>query len=141
MIETGEQFDNKIVYMTGTIEKPVVTRVLEIDADNETDVDVERRKIYEAERRGIQPTVGGIRRFYYPTDYGYRQYQQRSDYKIEYNNNQLGTERGRGGKTTRGVKEILFDEEGNEISRKYSRIIGSGCKVLPFEGRDARVSK
>ena len=34
----------------------------------------------------------------------------------------------------------------DELARKYedriySRIIGSGCKVLPFEGRDARVSK
>lgn len=34
----------------------------------------------------------------------------------------------------------------DELARKYedriySRIIGSGCKVLPFEGKDARVSK
>jgi DNA replication protein DnaC len=34
----------------------------------------------------------------------------------------------------------------DELARKYedriySRIIGSGCKVLPFEGHDARVSK
>ena len=36
MIVIGENVDNKIAYMTGEIDMPVITRVLEIDEYNET---------------------------------------------------------------------------------------------------------
>ena len=121
MIAIGEKVDNKIAYMKGTIDTPAITRVLEIDLDNETDLDVERRNIYAAERAGIQRQAGEIFTLYTSADYGYQQYEKRSGTKSSRDNNQFRTERGRGSSKASRVKEILFDDNGNEVSRKYSR--------------------
>ena len=60
MIAVGDNVDNKIAYMTGTIESPVITRILEIDEKNETQLDELRRETYALERRGIQQEAGGV---------------------------------------------------------------------------------
>ena len=121
MIAIGEDVDNKIAYMKGSVEAPVITRVLEIDEYNETKLDETRRETYALEKRGIQQEVGGI--FYAYTSASFRRsdYQQRSGIQGKRYNNELGTERGRSSKTAQRAKEILFDDEGNKISRKYSR--------------------
>ena len=65
----SEGVNNTIVYCKGTIAKPIITRVVKINADNETDADIERRDLYDCERRGIQPTNRTIFKFYNATDY------------------------------------------------------------------------
>ena len=121
MIAIGEDVDNKIAYMTGEIDNSVITRVLEIDEYNETKLDEKRRNVYEAGRRVIQPPSSGVYRFHYSTDYRYRRNKQGSRFESERYNDGLGANRGRGGKTTSRVKEILFDDDGNEISRSYRK--------------------
>lgn len=59
----------KIVYASGTIEKPVITRVLEINLSNETKLSEARRDTYEIERRGIQQETGGVFRRYDYSDF------------------------------------------------------------------------
>lgn len=46
--------ERKIVFAKGTIDDPIITRVVEIDFDGETDIDEARGEIYEIEGRGIQ---------------------------------------------------------------------------------------
>ena len=38
MISIGEQVENKIAYMKGTIDDPIITRIVEIDEYNETEL-------------------------------------------------------------------------------------------------------
>ena len=120
MIAIGEDVDNKIAYMRGEIDAPVITRILEIEEYNETRLDEIRRRVYATERTGIQRQTGGLFTLHTSTDSGFRYDQQGSDIQSQRYNDQLGTERGRSRKTTSRVKEILFDDEGNEISRSYS---------------------
>ena len=120
MIAIGENVDNKIAYMTGDIDSPVITRILEIDEYNETKLDEIRRRVYATERTGVQRQTGGLFTLHTSTDSRIRYDQQRSDLQSQRYNDQFGTERGRSSKTTSRVKEILFDDEGNEISRSYS---------------------
>ena len=67
----NEGINNKIVYAKGTISKPIITRIVKINVDNETDADSERRFLYDCEWRGIQPTNSTIFGCYYATDYGF----------------------------------------------------------------------
>jgi len=106
---------------TEVIEEPTVTRILKIDKYNETKLDELRRETYALERRGIQQEVGGIFHTYTATSFGRSGYQSRSSVQSQRYNDELGVERGRGGKTTSRVKEILFDDDGNEISRSYRK--------------------
>ncbi|MBQ8414414.1 MAG: hypothetical protein IJX58_04125 [Clostridia bacterium] len=130
MIAVGDKIDNKIAYMTGTIDNPVITRIMEINLDNETELDFERRKIYDAERRGIQPKAGQLFKFYHSTDYGYRQQWQGSNVENNRNNSKLGIIGGRSSKTTSRIKEILFDDDGNVVSEtRYSYKTPAESKV------------
>ncbi len=105
MIAIGEDVDNKIAYMKGEIDSPVITHILEINLQDETSIDEKRRNVYEAERRGIQPPSSEIFRFHYPIDYGYGRNQQRGGFESKRYNDQFGSERGRGSKTAPRVKE------------------------------------
>jgi len=121
MIAIGENVENKIAYMTGEIDNPVITRVLEIDEYNETKLDEIRRNIYAFERSGIQRQTGGLFTLYTAANFGNNVNAKRSGLQISRYNDQFGTERGRGSKTAPRVKEYLFDENGQVISEKYSR--------------------
>ena len=114
-----EGINNTIVYAKGSIESPEITRVLDIDEYEETILDQWRRELYATERRGIQQEAGGIFRFHYPANRGFERYRQRNSTKENRNNSQLGVRRGGSGKETRRLKEVRFDEDGNEISRTY----------------------
>lgn len=52
-----EGVDNVLVFAKGTISNPVITSVIEINADNETDLSLIREYIYERERAGIQTEI------------------------------------------------------------------------------------
>ncbi|MBE6691094.1 MAG: hypothetical protein E7590_07440, partial [Ruminococcaceae bacterium] len=105
--------DNIIVYAKGSIESPQVSRILKIDLDNETDLDRERRKIYVTARRGLQPTSGGVFRFYASTDFGRGLYEQGKRHQEWQNNGQFGTDRGRGRRTTDRIKEFKVNDDGS----------------------------
>ncbi len=117
MIAVGEDVDNKIAYMQGEIDNPIITRVLTIDEYDETEIDKARRNIYDLERRGIQQETKGVFRLYRKTDFGSYATYERNVKENERNNIQLGADRGTGSRTAQKVKEILFDDEGNEVSR------------------------
>ena len=119
MIAIGEDVNNKIAYMKGTIADPVITRVLEIDEYNETKLDEKRRETYALEGRGIQRKTGGIFHVNTSASFGGTEHQQRSSRQGERHNNQLNSQRSGSGKTAYRF-EAKFDDDGNEVSRKYS---------------------
>jgi len=95
MIAIGDNVDNKIAYMKGKIDSPVITRILEIDEINETALSRKRSEIYATEWRGIQQTTQGIFRRYDSSDFGYKQrLHQGISTKNDGHNNQLGANRG-----------------------------------------------
>ena len=74
MIEAYDAYDNEsvadvIVFASGTVESPNITKIVKIDLVYETDIETKRRLLYEIERRGIQQEVGELFRFYYKTDF------------------------------------------------------------------------
>ena len=87
-----EGVKNKIVFAKGTMAYPKITRIIEIDADNETDLTKIRSELYGAERQGIRSQNSGIFKVYSSTDYGYQSYQQRSGNGETKDNLQLGAD-------------------------------------------------
>ena len=74
--KTFEGVNNTIVYAKGTIDKPIITRILQIDEYEETILAKRRKEINVFERRGIRTKTGGIYRLHTPTDYGFELYKQ-----------------------------------------------------------------
>ena len=122
MIAVGDLVDNKIVYMSGKIDSPVITRVLEIDEYDETKLDKLRRETYALERRGIQQKAGGVFNTYFGTSFGSPHFEQRGGTQSQRYNNKLGIVGGGSGETASKIKEILFGDEGNVSEKtKFSR--------------------
>ena len=132
-----EGINNVIVYATGSIETPQVSRVLEIDFDNETDLDRERRKIYDAERRGLQPASGGVFRLHNATDFGRGFHEQGKRYQEQRNNSQLGIDRGAGGS---GVAEAERGQV-SDTARTDSRLIPPATVPVRYEYVDITGNK
>ena len=98
-----EGVKNKIVFAKGEIESPEITRIVKIAKYNETQLDEVRRDLYETERAGIQQQTEGIFKVY--TRFDFKSYgnaggglRQGQGY-----NNQLGTNRGTGGRTSKAT--------------------------------------
>ena len=108
--------ENVIVYAKGTIDSPIITKVLRIDLYEESKtLDRRRREYYDAGRRGLQPKAGELCRFNYRTDaVSYEQYERN-----QFANNRHNGKFGINGETSSGKasqsKEIGRTEEGHII--------------------------
>ena len=135
MIAIGEDIDNKIAYMTGDIDNPVITRVLEIDEYNETKLDEIRRRVYATERTGIQRQAGGLFTLHTSTDSRFRYDQQRSDLQSQRYNDQFGTKRGTGSGTTqkaqRGIQGPYL-----KVVHTFTDITGRKRNVLKVSSNE-----
>ena len=99
-----EGIENTIIFASGTIDNPVISSVIKIDADNETKLSELRRIIYEAERRGIQQKTEGIFRRYDSSDYANARTGKSGLVRGNGYNNKLGANRRRGsGKNKKSV--------------------------------------
>ena len=140
MYGVNEGVKNKIVFAKGTIADPEITRIIEIDADNETDLTKIRSELYGAERQGIRSQNSGIFKVYSTTDYGYQSYQQRSGNGETKDNLQLGADRRTGSGATPKVKEYLFDDEGNIVSKTIRHKSRSTVTSGQYEQMKANLS-
>lgn len=125
-----EGVKRKIVFVRGTIEEPIITRIVEIDADNETELSEERKHIYEAERQGVRTKTIGI--FQVNTRFDYADFADfsRNIGSSARNNNQLGINRGTSGSGTQkaesGVRNTVAPiaqtfKDANGKNRKVRR--------------------
>ncbi len=114
MISVGEPLENKIVYMKGTIDSPVITLVLKIDLDNETELAYERRQVYVYGHRGIHPKTASIFRRYNPSDVGYNLWaQQRKNSEGNRNYSRSGID-GTGNRSkTKRITRFRVNEDGS----------------------------
>ena len=71
-----EGVNNVLVFAKGTIDKPIITSIIEIYGYNETEIDRVRRRIYDSERRGVQQKAGELFGRYYSYDFEFRPVQQ-----------------------------------------------------------------
>ena len=147
MIAIGDSVENKIAYMTGKIDNPVITRVLEIDEFDETKLDELRRETYALERRGIQRKTGGVFNVYSAASFRGSSSEQRSGIQSQRYNDRLGAERGAGSRKASRIKEIRFGEDGEVIdeirySLKQNEAIGKQHgRVRVFTGRMSETAR
>ena len=107
-----EGIQNVVVYAKGTLDNPVITAVIEIDADNETDLSEIRRFLYETERRGIKQETDGVFRRYDAADFGRNETGQNGFRQGTGYSNRFGTERGTSGRKTKGTVSYRTTKEG-----------------------------
>ena len=125
MIEAYNYYDpmsaaDVVVFAKGTIESPIVTRIVKIKQTDQIDIDEKRSELYAAERKGIRREAGEIFVCYNQFDFiGERVDNRNSSEGIGYNN-RLDAERSRGsGKAERAVR-VRFDEDNQTISTTYA---------------------
>lgn len=136
MIAIGEDVNNKIAYMTGTIDNPVITRVLEIYEYNETKLDEKRRETYALEGRGIQRKAGGIFHVNTSASFGGAEHQQRKSKQSERHNDQLNSQRSRSEIKTNPITRAKVNEEENTVTYTYR----NGETVTYSSPEEAKVS-
>ena len=103
MIPVSDEYDavwkgveRKIVFAKGTIDNPIITRVLEIDLYDVNEISEKRSEIYALERAGLRQKTCGVFTIYTPADVAdYADYKRKSGENVG-NHDQLRTNR-RGG--------------------------------------------
>lgn len=77
MIAVGKDgIDNKVVFTDGDYNKPSINMVVEIQADNETDLAILRELLYEREEQGISQQVENLFKYNINRDFKYNEYAQ-----------------------------------------------------------------
>ena len=115
----NKYYENKIAYMKGTIRNPIITRIVEIDEYNETELAQIRSDLYEAERQGIRQTSGGIFVQHTFANFQNNVTTKRNVISKSRHNYQLGTQRGRSSKKTKRAVRFTDNEDGT-ITTYYS---------------------
>ncbi|MBQ4317424.1 MAG: hypothetical protein IJC20_04155, partial [Clostridia bacterium] len=134
MISIGDKVENKIAYMKGTIDNPIITRIVEIDEYDETNLAEIRRHLYETERRGIEQKTRGIFRRYDLSDFGMYEPSKRGVSEMPRHNNKLRTKRGRGSQNAQGITGIRVNDNGT-----YTTVYSDGTEKVThykFSTRD-----
>ena len=125
MIDVYDAYDSSgvtdvIVFASGTIESPNVTKIVKIDANDSTDIEYERREILETERRGIQQKVGEFFRFYYKADFIGKFREQGVGSKENRNSGGFETKRRSSEVKANRIVEFHIDEERNTVTTTYA---------------------
>ncbi len=95
-----EGINNVLVFANGTIDRPVITSIIEIYEYDETSLDEKRRYICACERRGIQPEIGNVFERYNAVDF--QDKRQRSVYESDGDS----SDNGYGGRSSRETSEV-----------------------------------
>ena len=125
MISVGDNVENKIAYMKGTIDNPIITRIIEIDEYDETKLAEMRRFLYATERRGIEQKTRGVHRRYDRTDFGRYESSERSVSAMSRHSNKLGTKRGRSSQKAKGITGIRVNDDGT-----YATVYSDGTEEI-----------
>ena len=140
MIPVGDAIENKIAFMTGEIDDPVLSRLIIFDITDTKILDDKRNELYAFERNGLRAKTNEIQKVY--TRFDVRNYESfsRGIQQDDGYNNQLGADRRTGSGTTPKVKEILFDDEGNIVSKTIRHKSRSTVTSGQYEQMKANLS-
>ena len=126
----NEGVKNKIVFEKGTIANPEITRIIEIDADNETLLSDEREYIYALEKQGIRTEADDLFKVHTSINARSASSGKRSSNENAPNNNQLRADRGTGSgtaqKAERGIPENLSQYS---VVQKFKDVSGKTRNV------------
>ena len=130
-----EGVERKIVYAKGKIDSPVITRVLEMDLYNETELDETRREVYEIEWRGIQQETGGVFNVYHSSDFTGARPSQGMVPKSPGYYNQLRAERRAGGGRPERVALFVRGAENAHVPvrEEFTDVSGINRAVVEFK--------
>ncbi|MBQ2718568.1 MAG: hypothetical protein IJF73_00705 [Clostridia bacterium] len=111
--------ERKIVFAKGTIDDPVITRVLVFDLYDAEEISEKRSEIYALERAGLRQKTCGVFTIYTAADVGtYAEYKAKRNENVGYHD-EFGADRGAGeGKTSSDawkeakLKEGYYEERG-----------------------------
>lgn len=117
-----------IVYAKGTIEKPEITRILEIDENDETNLSRIRSQVYAIEQQGVRKKSDGIFTSYTPSDFQSYESAKRRALSAVGNSGRVGlyggtgstkTARSAGGVQQQKITGFTNNEDGSQ-TRFYS---------------------
>lgn len=109
-----------IVFASGAIESPNVTKIIKINSSDSFIIEETRRDIYEIERRGIQQAAGGILRCYNKTDFVLSGIGRSNGKGNAQYNNRLNTKRSRSEIKANPIIKYHIDEERNTVTTIYA---------------------
>lgn len=127
-----------IVFASGTIDSPNVTKIVKINLTNDVDIETKRRVLYEAERRGIQQETGELFRFYNKADFVSEFGNKRIGNERNGNNNRLDAKRSRSERKADRITQFHVDEDNNTITYTYANgetvteSLGKASRELDF---------
>ena len=131
-----EGVKNKIVFAKGTMANPEITRIIEIDADNETFLSDEREYIYALEKRGIRSKADETIKVYTSVDARSASFGERSGNKNASDNNQLGADRGTGSGTAQKAESRIPENLPQyAVAQKFKDISGVTRNVRRLNGQ------
>lgn len=124
MIEVYDAYDpmsdyDAIVFAKGTIESPIITRIIKFNSTNHTLLEETRGDIYALEKRGIRQKIGRIFNSYSSTDFPWSANGRGNNNENARYNNRLGVKRRRGEIVANPIVRIRVDEETNTITTTY----------------------
>ena len=124
-LSESQQIIDHIVFAKGNLRNPKITRIIQINLQNETKLSDEREFVYALEREGLRTEADDILKIY--TSANARSASSWNEFSGSnaQDLNKLGTERGRGSKAASRVKEYIFEVEESEVSGKASRALDS----------------
>lgn len=129
--------ENVLVFAKGTITNPVITSVIAINADNETDLSLIREYIYERELEGIQTETEGVFKRYNSSDRKFKRQEDASGVThSERHENGSGSSSENpavNGRTKGGSGSLLSDD-----SSKRPHSTSTGKQAKRVDGRSSR---
>lgn len=137
MIEAYNYYDplseaDVIVFAKGTIESPIVTRIVKINSTIFETVEEIRRDIYAFERRGLQSKTGKLLNIYTRVNSRRLSDGRGNGYPNARNNNELGVKRGRSAVSANPVVKSEVNEDEGTVTITYR----SGDVVTKPWGKD-----
>ena len=125
MIDVYDAYDSSgvtdvIVFASGTIESPNITKIVKIDLANDIDIEIKRSNLHAAERKGIRRTSGEVFIYYNKSDFIGRRGNQRDSAKGIRDNNRLDTKRSGSETKANRIVEFRIDEKKGTITTTYA---------------------
>ena len=109
-----------VVFASGTIESPNVTKIVKINLTDDTDIETKRSELYAAERKGIRRSFGEVFIFYNKSDFLGERRNQGDSIKGVGNNDRLDTKRRASEAKANPIIEFYVNEDKGTITTTYA---------------------
>ena len=125
MIEAYNYYDplseaDVIVFAKGTIENPIISKIVKINLTQSIDIEAKRSELYATERKGLRRPFGEVFTYYSKSDFiGKRKY-ERNSVKSIGNNNGFNAKRRASEIKANPIVEFYINEDENTVTYRYA---------------------